>query len=79
MPWQKKRVWASCQNGSAVLTAAKGKEIQAADHGQLSELPEPESQPISEPTSSDSDSEQQLQIESEVEISDAGDSVLELA
>ena len=79
MPRQKKRVWAFRQNGGAVLTAAKRKKIQVADHGQLSELPEPESQPISEPTSSDSDSEQQLQIETEVEISDAEDDVLELA
>ena len=79
MPWQKKRVRASRQNGGAVLTAAKRKNIPAVDNGQLSELPQPESQPISEPTSSDSDSEQQLQIESEVEISDAEDDVLELA
>ena len=78
MPRQKKRVWAVRQNRGAALTAAKRRKIQVADHGQLSELPEPESQPISGPISSDSNPVQQLQIESEVEIRDAEDAVLEL-
>ena len=81
MPRLKKRVLVSRQNGDAVLTAARGGGIRVVDDGQLSELAEPESQPISGPTSSDSDLQQQLQleVESEVEVSDAEDGVLELA
>ena len=81
MPRPKKRVQASRLNGGAVLTAAKRKGIRVVDHGQLSELAEPESQPISGPTSSDSDSQQQLQfeVELEVEITNAEDGVLDIA
>ena len=81
MPRPKKRVQASRLNGGAVLTAAKRKGIRVVDHGQLSELAEPGSQPISRPTNSDSDSQQQLQleVESEVEITNAEDGVLGLA